>query len=68
MGYLQQHSGTIAGFVIRAFGAPVFHPFQNFKAPLEYGMGRAAFNIGDKAYPAGIVFILFPVKAEAAQH
>jgi hypothetical protein len=33
MGYLHKNPGTIPGFIIRAFRAPVFHPFQNFQAP-----------------------------------
>jgi hypothetical protein len=40
----------------------VFHPFQDLKTPFKYGMGRTALDIGGKAYPAGIVFILFLVK------
>jgi hypothetical protein len=29
MGNLYQYAGTVPGFVIGAFRAPVLHPFQN---------------------------------------
>jgi hypothetical protein len=52
MGNLHEHAGTIAGFIVRAFGAPVLHPFKNFKAPFQDVMGSSALNIGDKTYAA----------------
>jgi hypothetical protein len=59
VGDLQQYTGTVAGFVVGAFRSPVFHPFQNLKAPFKDEVGRAAFNIRHKTYAAGIVFV-FP--------
>jgi hypothetical protein len=59
---LKQHSGTVAGLIISALRAPVFHPFKNFQALFQNSMGRAALDIRDKAYSTGIMLIFFSVK------
>jgi hypothetical protein len=62
MGNLHEHPGTIAGFIIRAFRAPVLHQLQDLKAPAQNSVGRTAPNIRYKANSAGIMLILFPIQ------
>ncbi|GHV74658.1 hypothetical protein AGMMS49940_19600 [Spirochaetia bacterium] len=45
MGNLQKHPGTVAGLIVRTFRAPVLHPFQNLKAPLQNTMAGAALYV-----------------------
>jgi hypothetical protein len=62
VGYLQKHTGTVTGLIVRTFRAPVFHPFQDFKAPLQNIMGYTAFYVRHEADAAGIMLILFPIQ------
>jgi hypothetical protein len=64
MGNVEQHAGTIAGLIVRAFRAPVFHPFKNLKAPAQNAVGPAALYIRYKTDTAGIMFIFRPVHGE----
>jgi hypothetical protein len=66
MGNLEKNSRTITGFVVGAFGAPVFHAFQDFKPPFQNIVGFPAFNICDKTNAAGIMFMLFKVQTLGA--
>jgi hypothetical protein len=61
MGDLQEDPGTVAGFVIRAFRSPVFHPFQDCKTPLYDTVGSTTLNIRNESYTAGVMFIFLPV-------
>jgi hypothetical protein len=66
VGYLQKHPGTVAGLIVRTFRAPVFHPFQDLKAPLQNSMAGTALNIRYKTDAAGIMLIFFPIQTHVA--
>jgi hypothetical protein len=61
VGNLHKHAGTVPGLVVRAFRAPVLHPFQDLKAPFHDVMGRAALNIGHKTDAARIMLIFLSI-------
>jgi hypothetical protein len=64
MGNLQQHPAAVAGFVIRALGPPVFHPFQDFQAPFYDVVGPLPLDMGNKTDTAGIALIFLPVQTQ----
>jgi hypothetical protein len=66
VGYLYKHAGTVPGFIVRAFRAPVFHPFQGFQAPFHYVVGRPALNIRHKTDAARVMLIFLPVQTNSA--
>jgi hypothetical protein len=59
---LHKHTRPIAGFVIRAFRPPVFHPLQNLKTPFQNTVRSPPPYISDKPNTAGIVFIFPAIK------
>jgi hypothetical protein len=65
VGNMQQNACAIAGFVIGAFRSPVFHTFQNLKAPVQNIVRPAALHIRHKANPAGIMLVFAPVQARS---
>jgi hypothetical protein len=61
MGYAQEHTRPVAGFIVRAFRAPVLHPLQHLKSPFQNLMRRPALDIRYKPYAARIMFIFLSV-------
>ena len=63
MGHAGEDSGAIAGVGFAAAGAAVVHVFEHGEGVVDDGMGGPAFDVGDEADAAGVVFVVGGVES-----